>query len=249
VTVAPIVAAEVLFGSVRTQCNARSINHSMTAETLDSTTFCSGGWEEYVAGLKSGSLSFDGFADFTAITNGIAVDKELFDNLGSAGAPVSVAVPAAGATAVVVGDPAYTSRSLAAGFSTFGAVGELTPIEADIETTGLVARGAILHTTAAAETTTGTATGAQLGALSSTQSLYVALHVVAAVTGTVTVKVQSDDNSGFTSATDRLTFTSAGSAGWQWGTVAGAITDTWWRAQWTVAGGGSYTFAVVAGIA
>lgn len=248
-TVAPIVALEVLFGSVRTQCNARSVTHALEAATQDATTFCSGGWQEFVAGLKSGNVSFDGFADFTALTNGIAVDKELFDNLGSAGAPVSVAVPAAGATSVAVGDPAYTSRSLAAGMSTFGAVGELTPIEADIATSGLVARGAILHTTASAETSTGTATGVQLGEVTATQSIYVALHVVAAVTGTVTVKVQSDDNAGFTTPTDRVTFTGAGSAGWQWSSAAGAITDTYWRAQWTVSGGGSYQFAVVAGIA
>lgn len=248
-TIAPVVAAELWFGSVKLTCGAQSISWTADAESLDATTFCSAGWKQFLGGAKGGTVQFDGFADYTAPTNGIAPDKDLFDNLAAAAAPVSVAVPAAGGTAVAVGDPGYTAKSLVAGFDTFGDVNAIAKLEGEVVTTGAQARGAVLAIPSTTITSTGSGTGVQLGALSSTQTLYVALHVFTAVTGTVTVKVQSDDNSGFTSATDRVTFTSAGSAGWQWGTVSGAVTDDYWRAVWTVAGGGSYTFGVVAGIA
>ena len=81
--------------------------------------------------------------------------------------------------------------------------------------------------------------------------MYAGLHITAAsgTTPTLVVKVQSDDNAGFTSATDRITFTSANSIGGQWSSVAGAVTDDYWRVTWTVGGTSpSFTFVVALGI-
>jgi hypothetical protein len=65
------------------------------------------------------------------------------------------------------------------------------------------------------------------------------------------VLVQSDDNASFTSATTRISFTAEtdATAHYQWGSVAGAITDDYWRITYTVSGTGpSFNFAVAAGI-
>ena len=65
----------------------------------------------------------------------------------------------------------------------------------------------------------------------------------------MTLKIQSDDNSGMSSPTDRITsFTAATGTGYQWGSVAGAITDDYWRCVYTITGTGTITFAVAAGI-
>ncbi len=100
-------------------------------------------------------------------------------------------------------------------------------------------------------TSSSSGTGRQIGAVSSTQTLYAALHVISAsgTSPTLDVKVQSDDNSGFTSATDRITFTQATDVTSEWGSVGGAITDDYWRITYTVGGTSpSFAFAVTAGI-
>jgi hypothetical protein len=92
--------------------------------------------------------------------------------------------------------------------------------------------------TASTIAATGSSTGAQLGAVSATQRVWAVVHFLTAggTTPSITVKVQSDNNSGFTSPTDRITFTAATTKGGQFGSAVGAITDDYWRATWTVSG-------------
>jgi hypothetical protein len=53
----------------------------------------------------------------------------------------------------------------------------------------------------------------------------------------MTLRVESDDNAGFTSATTRLTLTAMTARGGQWASLVGPVaTDTYWRAAWTVSG-------------
>jgi len=79
-----------------------------------------------------------------------------------------------------------------------------------------------------------------------------AMHVTAFVGAapTLDVIVESDDNSGFTTAVTRGTFAQATAATSEWLTpVAGAITDDWWRIGYTLGGTiTSATFAVFIGI-
>ena len=88
-------------------------------------------------------------------------------------------------------------------------------------------------------TATGNSTGANLGAVGATEKCYVAIHctsVSGTSTPTITFKLQSDDNSSFTSPTDRITFTGITAIGADFQSVAGAITDTHWRLNYTVSG-------------
>jgi len=48
--------------------------------------------------------------------------------------------------------------------------------------------------------------------------------------------LQSDDNSDFTSATDRATFTALTAIGSEIKSVAGAVTDQYWRLNYTISG-------------
>lgn len=70
-------------------------------------------------------------------------------------------------------------------------------------------------------------------------------------TPTLTVAIESDDASGFASATTRLTFDAATAAGGQILRTDGtAITDTWYRANWTISGTSpSFLFALALGVA
>jgi hypothetical protein len=106
------------------------------------------------------------------------------------------------------------------------------------------------HQTAAA--TSSASTKFQLGAVTAAQYLYGALHVYSAsgTNPTLDVTLQSDADASAGSETVRLTFAQKTAAGYEWASpIVGAITDTYWRASWTVAGTNPlFAFAVVFGI-
>ena len=88
-------------------------------------------------------------------------------------------------------------------------------------------------------TASGNSPGVQLGAVGATEKCYAAIHcygVSGTSTPTITFKLQSDDNSGFTSPTDRITFSDITAIGADFQSVAGAITDQYWRLNYTISG-------------
>lgn len=197
-----------------------------------------------MAGLLLTSLQCEGFWR----AGSAAPDDVLDGYFALADVPVS-ACPIAGGGAV--GDRAFTFRAVLGEFQRGAAVGELLRYSAGAEGSGGVplVRGAIVEN--ATRSSSGNASGVQLGALAADQKLYVALHVLSAdgSTPSLTVKVQSDDNSGFTSATDRLTFSAKSAIGYDWGSVDGAVADDWWRINCTISGSGpSFRVVAVAGI-
>ena len=113
-------------------------------------------------------------------------------------------------------------------------------------------RGSLIHPGSASRSSSSTGTGRQLGAVVAGKSMYVALHVLSVAgtsTPTLTVIVQSDDNAGFTTPTTRISFTAATAVGAQWGSVAGALTDDYWRISYTISGTNPvFAFAVSAGV-
>jgi hypothetical protein len=130
-----------------------------------------------------------------------------------------------------------------------GPIGEGAPFSASVESDSQHGRGVLLHPPTARSTTANGTAVAQAGP-GAGRTLYAALHVLSAsgTTPSLTVKVQSDDAVGFPSATDRITFSAANAAGWQWGSVAGDFsTETHLRVTWTITGTTpSFTFAVAA---
>lgn len=210
------------------------------AELQDNTTF---GMDtrSRLGGLKTVTVQHEGFWNGGA--NG--VDDVLFGKIGVASVPMTIA-PMTGAE----GELAYSFLSNLGQYTPGATVGEMLRFSVSGEASGELVRGSILLN--ATKTLTGNGTAFNVGAASSTQKLYAALHVIAAsgTSPTLDVKVQSDDASGFGTPTDRITFSQATAIGSQWATpVNGAITDNWWRINYTIGGTGpSFTFVVFIGI-
>lgn len=219
--------------------NAVALDYS--AESKDDTALQDTS-RHRLGGLRMIALQCDGFFEAGALKP----DEFLPDNLAVADIPVSVC-PIAGAA---VGSRAFTFRALFADYKAGGQIGEIMPFSAGAEASrGPLVRGEVLHN--GAQTTTGNGSARQLGAVSSQQRLYAALHIlsVSGTSPTLDAVIQSDDNSGMSSATNRITFAQATAEGSQWGSVVGPITDDYWRINFTIGGTDpNFTFVIVAGI-
>jgi len=227
-------------------CFANSISVTTDVSMVMSTTFCSGGWEEQIAGLRSTSWTASGPTDMATATASqtSAVDEVLAVGLG--GDYVLAAVPM-GAT---VGNVAYFTRGTLSSRTVLdGAVGDLATHSVTFAGNQPMIRGVL--DTVSTVTSSGNSTGTLLGAVSASQRVWAACHFLTAggTTPSITVKIQSDDNSGFTSATDRISFSAQTTKGAQFSSATGAITDTYWRALWTVSGTSpSFQTRVVIGV-
>lgn len=212
-------------------------------EAKDATTFGSGGAKEFLGGLVSSTVTAEGF--FEAGDAG-KVDDVAFAQRGATG-PWTVCPVAA-----TDGALAYFTNALETDYTLLGAVGEMAPYKVGGTGTWRTVRGLVGHPVSTSRTTSGNGSSMSLGAVGSGQQLYAALHVlsVSGTTPSLTVKVQSDDNSGFTSAVDRITFTAATAVGGQILRTAGPITDSFFRVTWTISGTTpSFQFVCAVGIA
>lgn len=237
--------ARIYFASADLTGYSNKVELATSAEELDRTTFASGGAKERWGGVFDSSINIDGFWQAGDLT---MPDDTLWANLdGSANDPLTV-IPTSGA----VGSLAYVTKVLERNFKIGTDHGKLLGWSSEMAGAWPVVRGAVLHPQGTARTATGNGTAVQLGALSASQALYVAFHVLSIAgtsTPTITVKIQSASTSGFGTPNDQGTFTAATALGGQTLKITGPITDTWWRAQWTISGTTpSFLFAVSAGI-
>jgi hypothetical protein len=196
------------------------------------------------AGLEDVTGTLDGY--WAAGTG--TVDPQAFSQVGSGLWVATHSLDGA------VGSVGYMYRAMTPTYQIGAKVGEMLPFTLALKgakgngslSAGAV-RGRIAKAKAAVAATGATGTGQLLGAVASGQYLYAALHVFSAAT-TITVKVQSDDNTGFTSATDVATIGPLTVAGGTWMTrVAGPLTDSYFRFN-VSAITGSFTIAGTIGI-
>ena len=204
-----------------------SVNLDITAEELDATTINSGGFREKLGGLKDSTLSMDGFYEAGANKPDALLGASIGNEL------IVTTVPDAG-----VGNTAYFMKSRLFSYQMFGGVGEIAPFSiSKSQSDDEVVQGKIEID--GALTATGNSTGVQLGAVGATEKIYVAIHCTAVSgtsTPTVTFKLQSDDNSSFTSPTDVITFSNITAIGADYQSAAGAITDDYFRLNYTISG-------------
>jgi len=233
----------ILEGGLELAGHGKNVNLAVDVNPLDTTALSTTGWTTVVGGLKSATVDLEFMQDMAAGS----VDETLWANFGTAGVVRSLA------TASADGSVGYTMQGVSLSYSPLqGSVGELAmgSITGYASSSPLV-RGRVLHPSNVSRTSSSAGTGRQIGAVTAGKKMYAALHVISAsgTSPTLDVKVQSDDNAGFTSATDRITFAQASDVGAEWGSVDGAITDDYWRVSYTVGGTDpSFAFAVVAGI-
>lgn len=222
--------------------NSTALDYS--ADAPEDTAYDDTARSRLAGGLQAITLQVEGLWE----AGGSGPDDALSGDLALADTPVSICTVAGAAE----GDRAFAFRALFADYQPVGgAIGDAQRFSAGAEASqGPLVRGVVMHN--ATRTATGNASAQQLGALAAAANiLHAALHVLE-VSGTspaLTVKIQSDDNSGFTTPTDRITFTVANGVTSEWKNVAGPITDDWWRVTYTISGTSpSFKFAVVAGI-
>lgn len=180
-----------------------------------------------------------------------------FSTLGVPDVPMTVAPEP------TVGGPGYSFLSQNVEYKWGGSVGELGKFSVKAESVGQkMIRGWILENGSTAQIGNGAGSIIELVGVGATQYLYGTLHVTAAAAGvgdSCTVEIESDALVGFGSPTTQLSFTQVlgnGGVTFEWAVpilgdgLGGAITDTFWRAKWTIAGGtASFNFAVFIGIA
>lgn len=216
-----------------TDCYAYAAGYDFTTDSnqlalnvdvaqLDSTTFGGDGWTSVIGGLKSGAFQMGGFFQSAAEQ---APDPQAFTGLGVADQVFTFG------PSDTEGDPAYMFQALKSQYTLGGAVGEIAPFQlASQLSNGVgVVRGKLAKARGTVSATGAIGTPVELAAAGADDFIYCTFHVFSAGT-TITVKLQSDDNSNFTSATDVATIGPLTTTGGTFMTrVAGPNTDTFYR--------------------
>lgn len=217
---------------------------ALTRQMQESTTFNDGGYRCVLPGLISGEASVSGNQDWAADI----LDDEI--SVGQLGTQYAFSVFPNPTGTVAAGDAAWLARGvLDTAEPLKGAVGDVASFMQHLAYDTACARGQVAHPSAA-RTSTGNGTALTLTGPTASQRLYAALHVTAYSGLTnVVFKVQSDDNSGFSSPTDRITFATVTGRTNEFASVAGNFsTETHHRVTWTVTGSGSVTFVCAVGV-
>lgn len=210
------------------------------AELIDVTTIGDTG-RARAGGLKSVTASLAGLWEAGAGE----IDPVLSERVGVADTILTMCPEGGDA-----GDRAFTAQV---------AIGEYVPVQGEVGdalefsvtaqgVTDLY-RGTVLASVVGAAATGTTATQ-NLGAPGASQYVRAALHVYA-VTGTptLTVVVESDDNSGATSPSTRLTFGAKTAVGAELVSAVGVGGgEVHWRTSYTITGVGTVSFVVVLSI-
>lgn len=198
--------------------DSNKLTLKVEVDDLDKTVF-GNSYKQRIGGLKDTSLSCEGF--WQSDTDD-AVDPTAFGNVGD----TSIYLTAAPTSAEE--SPAFFFQGGIFSYELGDQVGNITPFALDVmgsNTVGLV-RGQVAAANQTVSSTGAFGSGVQLGA--TTDTLYAVLHVFSAGT-TLTVSVESDDNSGFSGASTVGSFSAITATGSYLLTVAGANADTYYR--------------------
>lgn len=223
--------------------DSNAVALTYAAELQDATTF-----GDTTRVRKGGLKSIVGQVEGYWNANGTdGSDDAIFSRIGTANVPISL-LPTDGTE----GEAGYTCRTVSGEYVIGGEVGGMLPYSVSFEGSdgAPLVKGTVLIN--ATKTATGTGTAFSVGAVSSTQTLYGALHVIGTPSGTaptLDVVVQSDVDNTFATPVTQLTFAQQTARGSDWQTAAGPITDTYYRVSFTLGGTSpSFQFLVVLGI-
>ena len=193
-------------------------------------------------GIPKVTLNFSGYAEANSADP--QVDDVIENYLAAAKTPMSFCPVTAAEGAVC-----YFTEGMLLSAQRGGSVGEMYGFTVGGTGQGsFLVRGSILATEAL--TTTGDGTALQVGAVTAAQKVYAVMHVLAAsgTSPTLDMVVESDDAVGMASATPRITFAQATDITSEFKSLAGAITDDWWRVSYTIGGTGTPSFTVLVAV-
>lgn len=191
-------------------------------------------------GLFSAEASGSGFVQFDDSTTPMAVDGNLFAEIGASAKVFSLAEN------TTHGSVAYLFKAVADKYAWTLKNDELGKFEFSAKAADEWARGRLM-VPLASKTSSAAGTEYLLGAVATGKRLYASLHVTAFNATSLAVLVRSAALTGMGSPTTRITFTSATGVTSEFSSVAGPITDTYFDVSWTLVGT-SATFAVCVGI-
>jgi hypothetical protein len=241
-----LLDARVFMGGVDLSGSGNKIEIGEEAEAKKTTNWRSGGAHENIAGLTAVDISAEGqweAGSLAYVDDGLWAGRRALE-------PWTVASDSL--SDLSTGSTVYLTKALRKKASWLGQLGEVASWQADASGTWPLVRGVVGHASGVPRTATGSGTSLQVGAVPSGKYMYANLHVLSisgTSTPTITVKIQSDNATGFPSATDQGSFTAATAIGGQSIRIAGPITDDWWRASWTISGSSpSFLFLVSLGI-
>lgn len=159
--------------------------------------------------------------------------------------PVTL-VPDGGA---VEGDPSFCFPSIFSAYNPMYEWNELVRYEINGGGREMPGRGVVAVSPAAAKVASGnSATGYLIGAVAAGKKVAASIHLLAATGLTsLDVTIESDTAAGFPSPVTRITFPTLAAVGSDFLTAVGPITDTYWRAKWTLVGT-SARFVVAIGL-
>lgn len=234
--------AKIFFAGANLQTDLNQVDVNTARAMLNATVF-GDTFLRNRAGIAIVNASIAGF--WNAGTNPDKPYPTLFDNLGSDDKLLSV-------FPTTIEEGSTTNKGLAfnatqSRFNLRGRHGDLLGFDAAFTGRGqrLLEVTCLKDASVNMETASQNWTAFNVGAVTASQYLYAGLHVLEhqGTSPTLDVTIQSDSAIGFPSPTTRITFTQATTRGGQYATrVAGAITDTWWRASWTLGGSASPGF-------
>lgn len=231
-----VTARSVYLGSLDLAGNLNQIDLEATAPEVDMTNLASAGVYEGLCGIKKVTGNFQGFWE-SAGTNGDP-DAEVHSRIGTTNLiSTAMAYPPA------AGDVAYFVNGLETQYTLGGMVGEAARLGVQLAGTAPLVRGKWVEIIA--RTATGNSAAQNLGTISASQRLALAVHVTA-VSGTdptLDLVIESDEDSGFASATARITVPQFTTPGSYYTTLAGPITpDDEYRVAATIGGTDTPTF-------
>lgn len=204
-------------------------------------------WQTWLHGMRSFMASHSGYSEAGAG----AVNTVLNGYFGADNSLITMCAPTG-----AVGENAYSMQALVHEHKEIdGTIGGMNGYAGAASGQGTpIVRGTIFGT--GEKTVTGNSAIYQLGAITSgTNKLYAALHVTDSSgddTQAMTIKLYSAPTGAFSSPTERVAFTAVGNGiTSELKSLATTVTDTYWRATWTISGGGAevgFTFLLNAGI-
>jgi len=238
-----LINSQIVVGSFDATTFTGSFDDAGTINMVESNVYGSGGFPRKYPGLRSYTNAIQGDADYAAGGIAAAFTPALL------GTQQLVSIQPTGGT--TAGDPSiFTQARLESINAPGGAHGEMATFGMTFVSDSEKIYGQVAAPLAA-RTSTLTGTALAMTGPTATQRMWAGLHItaVSGTTPTLVAKLQSATLVGFGSPTDRITFTSANAAGWQFAYVSGAITDGFWRAVLTIAGTTpSFTCSLVFGV-
>lgn len=215
------VDATVWIGGFDFTSDTNQVGLQLSTTELDNTCFGQT-HRSRIGGLRNTAITAAGnwYSDTAA-----APDPNLYAALGTKDRVFTIAPESEEVST------AYMAQGLTSQYDLFGQLDQVTPwsLTASGSNKYGCVRGQVAKAKGSVNSTGATGSVVELGAVGASQYLYASLHVFSAGT-TITVQVQSDDNSGFTTPTTRGTFSGLTATGGNFLTrVAGSITDTYWR--------------------